>query len=122
MPESLFLNAKLLINRNCYFDLTGKITIGSNVGVGHGVTFITSIHEIGDQERRVGYINKQKLKAKDITIEDGVWICANVTIQLGVTIGKGAVVMTGSVVAKDVAPNTLVGGIPAQFVKELPLE
>lgn len=51
-----------------------------------------------------------------VVIEEYAWICSRVVILPGVTIGKGAVVATGSVVTKDVAPFTIVGGIPAKQI------
>jgi carbonic anhydrase/acetyltransferase-like protein (isoleucine patch superfamily) len=54
----------------------------------------------------------------DIFIEDHVWIGCNVIILKGVTIGRGAIIAAGSVVSKDVAPYTLVGGNPAKIIKE----
>ena len=54
-----------------------------------------------------------------IRIEDKVWLGANVTILQGVTIGEGAIVVAGAVVTKDVAPRTIVGGVPAKFIKKL---
>lgn len=47
------------------------------------------------------------------------WIGMDVTILKGVTIGKGAIVGAKSVVTKDVAPWTIVGGNPARFIKEI---
>ncbi len=52
-----------------------------------------------------------------VTIGDDVWIGHGVTITAGVTIGTGAVVGAGAVVTKDVAPYTVVGGVPAKFIK-----
>lgn len=46
-------------------------------------------------------------------IEDDVWIGYRVTVSAGVTIGRGAIVASGSVVTKDVEPYTIVGGVPA---------
>ena len=56
---------------------------------------------------------------KPIVIEDDVWLAARVTVLKGVTIGRGAVVAAGAVVTKDVAPNTLVGGVPAKLIRIL---
>lgn len=56
---------------------------------------------------------------KPIHIEDKVWLGANVTVCPGVTIGEGAVVAAGAVVTKDVASRTVVGGIPAKFIKNV---
>ncbi len=52
-----------------------------------------------------------------VTIGHDVWIGHGVTITAGVTIGTGAVIGAGAVVTKDVAPYTIVGGVPAQFIK-----
>ncbi len=56
---------------------------------------------------------------KPIIIEDDVWLAARVTVLKGVTIGRGAVVAAGAVVTKDVAPHTLVGGVPAKLIRHL---
>ena len=48
-----------------------------------------------------------------------VWIGSNATILAGVTVGDGAVVAAGTVVSKDVAPNTIVGGVPANVIKRI---
>lgn len=53
-----------------------------------------------------------------MTIEDDVWIGANITILKGVTIGKGSVIAAGSVVTKDVPPCTIAGGIPAKKIRD----
>jgi len=54
-----------------------------------------------------------------IHIGKNVWIGANATVLAGVTIGDGAVVAAGAVVTKDVQPNTIVGGVPAKFIKKI---
>lgn len=45
-----------------------------------------------------------------------MWIGANATVLPGVTIGDGAIVAAGAVVSKDVAANTIVGGVPAKVI------
>ncbi|AOM40666.1 CatB-related O-acetyltransferase [Xenorhabdus hominickii] len=53
----------------------------------------------------------------DTILSDGCWIGMRSMIMPGVTIGEGAVVAAGSIVTKDVAPYTVVGGNPARFIK-----
>ena len=53
-----------------------------------------------------------------VAVEDNVWIGTRSLILAGVTIGEGAVVGAGSVVTKDVAPYTVVAGVPAKFIKD----
>lgn len=56
----------------------------------------------------------------NITIEDDVWIGMDALILGGVTIGKGAIVAARSVVTKNVPPYTIVGGIPAKKIGDVP--
>ncbi len=77
-----------------------KITIGRNSVIGYNTTILA--HEYMIREYRLG----------EVVIGDEVLIGANTTILPGVTIGDGAVVAAGSVVHKDVAPGTFVGGNP----------
>ena len=57
--------------------------------------------------------------AKPIVIERNVWIAAGATIIGGVTVGENSVVAAGSVVTKNVPPNTLVGGNPARVIRSI---
>ena len=56
-------------------------------------------------------------KSDWVTIGHDVWIGHGVTITAGVTVGTGAVIGAGAVVTKDVAPYTVVGGVPAREIK-----
>lgn len=55
---------------------------------------------------------------KSIAIGHDVWIGENVTIMDGATVGNGAVLAAGSVITKDVAPYTIVGGVPAVAIRK----
>ena len=55
-----------------------------------------------------------------VFIEDWAYIGTRVTVLPGVKIGKGAVIASGAVVTKDVEPWTMVGGVPAKFIKNRP--
>ena len=48
-----------------------------------------------------------------------VWVGSNATILQGVTIGDNAIIAAGAVVTKNVAANTVVGGVPAKFIKSI---
>ena len=102
------------INRSCHFDFNESITLGSNVVIGHHVTFITAEHQIGDATRRAG-----PLLGKPIVVGEGAWIGANATILPGVVIGRGAVVGAGAVVTKDVPSHVVVAGVPAKVLRKL---
>lgn len=66
--------------------------------------------------------NWSSVPSKPITVGDHAWIGMRAIILKGVTIGTGAIVAAGSVVTKDVAPWTVVGGNPAKFIKALPAD
>jgi acetyltransferase-like isoleucine patch superfamily enzyme len=111
---NLTMGEGVFINRECYFDFSGKVTLHDHAQVGHGVTFITAHHAIAGEEKRAGDIIP-----KDIIIGSGAWIGANVTILPSVTVGRGAVIAACACVTKDVPANHVVAGIPAKVIKEL---
>ena len=53
-----------------------------------------------------------------VTIGHDVWIGHGATVLPGVTVGDGAVIGAGAVVSRDVAPYTIVGGVPAKLIRE----
>jgi acetyltransferase-like isoleucine patch superfamily enzyme len=69
---------------------------------------------------REGFIDSYVNGGGDIVVEDDVWIGMDALILGPVRIRKGAVVAARSVVTKDVPPMTLVGGVPAKVVREVP--
>ena len=54
-----------------------------------------------------------------IVLGRNVWVGSNSTILQGVTIGDNAVIAAGAVVTKDVAPDTIVGGVPARYIRHI---
>ena len=107
--KKVFIGKGTIINWDCMMYTTGGVTIGSNVSIGAGVWLITGTHDMNDTQFLDTY--------KPICIEDYAWIGMRATILGGVTLGEGAVVMAGAMVTRDVAPYTVVGGVPAKFVK-----
>lgn len=86
------------------------LTIGNNVSIAGEVRIYTMQHDVDDPEFRE--------VDGEVVIEDYVAIGTRVTILPGVHIGKGAVVASGAVVTKDVEPFTVVGGVPAVFLRK----
>ena len=103
----------VFVNQNCTFYDLGGLDIADDVMIGPNVSLITSGHPIEPSQRRAAVV------AKPIAIERNVWIAANVTIIGGVTVGENSVVAAGSVVTRDVPPNTLVGGNPARVIRSI---
>lgn len=98
-----------------HVDLGAPVNIGHRVHVGPDVAMLTADHSIGPSRHRAG---PHALGA--ITIGDGAWLGARVTVLPGVVVGPGAVVAAGAVVTRNVAANTLVGGVPARKIRDLP--
>lgn len=97
----------------------GGIVIGNNVIMGPRVSLHAENHRYDDP---VVPIRLQGESRQGIVIEDDCWIGAGAIILDGVRIGHGAVVAAGSVVTKDVAPFTIVGGSPARLIKQRTIE
>ena len=106
------IGKNVFINHACSFLDMGGITIEDNVLIGPKVNLITENHPLNPNDRKT-------LICKPIVIKRSAWIGAAATILPGVTIGENAVVAAGAVVTADVTPNTIVGGIPAKFIKNI---
>lgn len=91
-----------------------KVVIGSNITVSQDAYLCTASHDISQL--------KNPLVTKPIVLGDSTWVAARAIVLSGVTIGEGAVVAAGAVVAKDVEPWTVVGGNPAKFIKRRELK
>lgn len=95
--------------------LSGPIRLGRHVMMGPEVMIYTANHETKDPS--VPMMFQGDAPPKPVVVEDDVWIGARVIILPGVHIGKGAIIAAGSVVTKDVATMTVVGGNPAKLIK-----
>ena len=102
----------VFINHACSFLDMGGIIIEDHVLLGPKVNLITENHPTDP-------VNRRDLICKPIIIRRNAWIGAGATILPGVTVGENAVVAAGAVVSKDVPANTIVGGVPARFIKPI---
>lgn len=102
-----------IIGDKAILDARNGIQIGQNVNFSSDVHIWTEQHDHSDPEFRCLSDSSYQVK-----ICDRAWIGPSVTILHSVTIGEGAVVAAGSVVTKDVAPFSIVAGIPAKKIGE----
>jgi acetyltransferase-like isoleucine patch superfamily enzyme len=117
MPHSgIRVGADSLIGEFNVLRGQGGITIGDRVYFAPLVQLLAVNHVFDDPDRP---FVEQGITAEGITIEDDVWVGAGAVVTDGVTIGRGAVVAAGAVVTQDVAPHTVVGGVPARLLRDL---
>lgn len=109
MPWNLEMKAHSCIGANVDCYNAAKITIGINATISKGTCLCTASHNISSP--------RYEQTESPIIIEDHAWVAAEAFVGPGVTIGKGAVAGARAAVFKDVAPWTVVGGNPAQFIK-----
>jgi maltose O-acetyltransferase len=107
--RQVFVGAGTFLNSGCFIDGAAQVRIGANVSLGMRTMIITGTHKLGSSGRRA-----DEAVSIPVTIEDGCWIGANVTILPGVSLGRGSVVGAGSVVTKSLPPNSKVAGSPAR--------
>ena len=110
---------KVRIGSNCNFGADvviaggGGVQIGDWVGFGPDVKVWSVNHCFSDPD--VPW-QLQGWTARPVVIEDDVWLAANVFVTPGVTIGRGAIISAGTVLAKSVPPFAIVAGNPGRVV------
>ena len=105
-PQFLEIEGQVHIGRYCQIDARGGIRIGRNAVIASHCLYITADHDFDDP----GFAGR----LGGIEVGERVWVGSRATVLRGVTLGTGSVVAAGAVVAADVAPWTVVGGVPAQ--------
>ena len=110
-----------LIGKNCKISshtfICEGVEIEDNVFIGHNVTFINdryprAVNEDGSLKTEADW------KLEKTYVKKGASIGSSSTILCGITIGENAVVGAGSIVTKDVKPDTIVAGNPAKQIKK----
>ena len=99
--------------------LNAKIVIKKWTGAAPYLYISTGNHRMipGRFYRSITDAEKEKGYDADVVINEDVWIASRVTILKGVNVGRGAIIAAGAVVNRDVLPYSVVGGVPAKFIK-----
>jgi acetyltransferase-like isoleucine patch superfamily enzyme len=109
-PEGVEIGRNSIIGNDCFLDGRLGIRIGNNVNIGGHVQIYTLEHDPDSMDFGT--------KGGKVVVGDRCYIATRATVLPGVVIGEGAVVAAGAVVTRDVEPYTIVGGVPARFIKE----
>lgn len=123
--EGTFLTPPFQIDCAC------RVKLGRNVFANHGLTVMSVGGIVVEDGVMMGpevallTVNHDPhdirvIMTGAIRLCKNAWIGARATILPGVTVGEGAIVASGAVVSKDVPPHTVVGGVPAKVIKEIP--
>lgn len=134
-PEAFRIGDGALISRGCIISgKDGPLSIGDRVNMGAGCTLYSSTQlAIGadtmlaancyigggryNSRGRIDIpLSHQPLPRRGVVIEEDCWLGAGVVVVDGVRIGKGTVMAAGAVVSNDVAPYSIVAGVPARLV------
>lgn len=99
-------------NVNCTILDGAKVTFGNNVFVAPNCGFYTAGHPLDVAQRNAGLEY-----ARPITVGNNVWIGAQVCVLPGVTIGDNSVIGAGSVVTKNIPPNSIAVGNPCRVIR-----
>jgi acetyltransferase-like isoleucine patch superfamily enzyme len=109
-PKNIEIGEGTVIGDHAFLDGRAKLKIGNNVDIASQVLIYNSEHDLESEDF--------KAIEEPVEIGDYVFIGPRVTILPGVKIGKGAVIAAGAVVTGNVAPFTIVGGVPAKEIGE----
>lgn len=122
MPE-IHVGDNCGIGANSHITAINCIKIGNNVRLGKNIIITDNAH--GASDRKLLDINphdRPLFSKGPVIIEDNVWIGEKASIMPGVRIGRGAIIGANSVVTRDVAPYSIVAGIPAKLIKNLDVQ
>ena len=112
--KNITVGDDVYINFGCVVLDCGQVTIGRNTLIGPNVGIFSGNHTVDAGERAAG-----GLIPKPITIGERVWICGQVTIVPGVTIGNDTVIGAGSVVTRDIPSGVVAAGNPCRVIRSL---
>ena len=123
--KNIFIGNDVIININCTFVDNRPIHIGNQVLIASNVQIYTSSHPVLPQERFVADWKEKgttffRTFAKPVTIEDGVWIGGGAILLPGVTIGRNSVIGAGSVVTRSIPENSVAVGNPCRVIRRFP--
>lgn len=123
----IYDDPELIVGNHTTINYRTLISVAQSVRIGNHVTLAGELKIFDNNSHSVDY--KRRLKklpvellptdVAPVVIEDHVWVGTQTIIMKGVTIGRGSVIASGSVVTKSIPPNCIAGGNPAKVLKEI---
>ena len=118
--KNIFLGSHIIININCAFIDTARITVGDHVLIASNVQIYTATHAPEAADRIFpGETPWFRTYTAPVTIEDGVWIGGGAILLPGVTIGRNSVIGAGSVVTRSIPDGCVAVGNPCRPIRKL---
>ena len=114
----IYANGKLSIGNDTYINPNTVICSSLEISIGNNCAIAWNCLVMDNDLHTIVTDGKTGTRSLPVVIGNNVWIGAHSTILKGVNIGDGAVIAAGSIVTQNVAPATLVGGIPAKLIKK----
>jgi len=116
--QKIFLGDNIILRpgTEIHANQNAEVVIEDNVLMGPHAFVTVNSHDYFDRLTPIAF---QKEPSAPVNICSGAWICAYSIVLHGVTVGKNSIVAANSVVTRDVEPYTVVGGIPAKFIKKV---
>lgn len=112
--KNITIGDNVYINFGCVILDCGQVTIGSDTLIGPNVGLFSGNHTMDAEERAAG-----GLIPRPITIGSRVWLCGNVSVVPGVTIGDDTVIGAGSVVTRDIPSGVVAAGNPCRVLRKI---
>lgn len=112
--KNITIGDDVYINFGCVILDCGQVSIGKGTLIGPNVGLFSGNHTTDAEERANG-----GLIPKPITIGDRVWLCGNVSVVPGVTIGNDTIIGAGSVVTRNIPSGVIAVGNPCRVLREI---
>jgi acetyltransferase-like isoleucine patch superfamily enzyme len=115
--ERVHVAETAVVNDALLNTVSGSITVAPDAFFGHRVCVLTGTHDIAHRG-----LERQRAvpdEGRDVHVEEGAWVGSGAILIGPCRIGAHAVVAAGAVVTGDVAPETIVAGVPARPVRSL---
>ena len=113
-PSNILIQDHVYIGPNATIYAHGKVVISRGTIIGPNLTIYTANHNFSSSSKAIPY--DEYLEKREVVVLENVWIGGNVILLPGAKIGEGVIVGAGAVIAKEIAPYSIVIGNPCRVI------